>query len=103
MNKLFAILIILIVAFIYNYKCNTETFKTTTSEKNSSGTSSDIGKEVIRTGRDPYDDNVFADIITFNNDPIINGKLGIEKCIEQCKGKCVEFGMTGIGYCFPKN
>jgi len=57
--------------------------------------------------RDRYnllDDSLFTQVVTYENDdyPYGNGnKLGIEKCIENCPGKCVEFGVTGIGYCFP--
>lgn len=27
-------------------------------------------------------------------------KTGMEKCKKECKGKCVEYGITGNAYCF---
>lgn len=41
----------------------------------------------------------FDDIIDYNNEP--NGRMGYDKCIENCKGYCVEFGLTGDAHCFP--
>jgi len=29
--------------------------------------------------------------------------LGIDKCLQECKGKCVEFGITGNAYCFASD
>jgi len=57
-----------------------------------------------RDGNDLLDDSLFSNIVTYNNDdnPYEQGsKLGIEKCLENCPGRCIEFGVTGIGYCFP--
>lgn len=59
-----------------------------------------------RDGNDLLDDSLFANVITYENDDNLyeNGAmLGIDKCAGQCKGKCVEFGVTGVGYCFPPN
>ena len=41
----------------------------------------------------------FEDMLVYNNDP--DGRLGLDKCIEDCQGYCVEFGQTGTAYCFP--
>jgi hypothetical protein len=57
-----------------------------------------------RDGNDLLDDSLFSNVVTYNNDddPYECGsKLGIEKCLENCPGRCIEFGITGIGYCFP--
>jgi hypothetical protein len=55
-----------------------------------------------------FDDSLFADVKTFNNDEEIYcvdkcscGRLGIDKCLDYCDGKCVEFGITGKAFCFP--
>jgi len=50
-----------------------------------------------------YEDDIFANIITYENDIYLDGKLGLEKCIEQCNGECLEFGQTGIAHCFPND
>lgn len=41
----------------------------------------------------------FDDLIVYDNSP--DGRLGFDKCIENCKGYCVEHGWTGSAYCFP--
>lgn len=41
----------------------------------------------------------FEDLVVYNNDP--DGRIGLDKCIENCKGYCVEYGLTGSAYCFP--
>ncbi len=43
-------------------------------------------------------DPLFADVVTYEND--IDGRLGIDKCLENCSGKCLEYGITGTAYCF---
>lgn len=43
----------------------------------------------------------FEDLIGYDNDP--NGRIGLDKCIEKCKGYCVEFGLTGSAYCYPEH
>jgi NifU-like protein involved in Fe-S cluster formation len=48
----------------------------------------------------------FSDIIFYNNDnndDFFKQKLGINKCIEDPKSyRCIEFGITGTAYGFPK-
>lgn len=31
-----------------------------------------------------------------------NENEGIEICLRNCKGNCVEFGVTGLAYCYEK-
>jgi hypothetical protein len=45
---------------------------------------------------------LFEDVITFPNDTKPFKKTGMQKCAEKCNGVCVEYGQSGIGYCFPK-
>lgn len=50
------------------------------------------------------DDPLFSDVILYNNDPdpYDDGqKTGLQKCFDECNGVCVEFGISGIAYCFP--
>jgi len=42
----------------------------------------------------------FPDVIIYEND---GDRLGLDKCIENCNGNCIEFGITGTGWCFPNN
>jgi hypothetical protein len=58
-----------------------------------------------RDGNDLLDDSLFNKVITYENDDdpyACGGRLGIDKCLDDCDGRCIEFGVTGIGYCFPK-
>ena len=51
------------------------------------------------------DDPLFADVGLYNNDinPYVAGEeSGLEKCLYDCNGNCVEFGVTGITFCFPQ-
>lgn len=50
-------------------------------------------------------EDVFGDVIIHENDVDSDNNLtqtGIHKCIAECDGNCVEFGVTGKGLCFPK-
>ncbi len=49
-----------------------------------------------------YEDPLFSDVITYEND-IVNNKIGLEQCLENCNGSCIEYGQTGIAHCFPNN
>lgn len=56
----------------------------------------------ITYGADLFHDPLMSDVTYFPNDANPDGKLGIVKCLEQCKnGSCVEFGVTGNAHCFP--
>ncbi len=48
------------------------------------------------------DDRLFGDVTTYQNDLEDLGKTGLDKCIENCNGNCVEFGVTGVATCFHK-
>lgn len=54
---------------------------------------------------DIMEDPLFKDVKTYNNDDnpyMLGQKNGLEKCLDECKGRCVEFGVTGIAFCFPR-
>lgn len=59
-------------------------------------------KKINKTGqrdRSLLDDPLFGDVKEYNNDD--DGRLGLDKCLEYCNGNCLEFGQTGVAYCFP--
>jgi hypothetical protein len=39
----------------------------------------------------------------YKSDTKDTAKAGIFECLEKCKGNCVEYGITGNAFCFPKN
>lgn len=94
--------ILLILYLSSNSKCN---------NYNEDFTSNYAVNNYIYTGRPKNglnltDDTLFSNVIVYENDAdpySPNAKLGIEKCVDKCNGQCVEFGITGIGYCFPSN
>jgi hypothetical protein len=45
------------------------------------------------------EDVLFKDMILYENQ--IDGRLGLDICLEKCDGTCVEYGVTGNTYCFP--
>ena len=42
-------------------------------------------------------DDIYDSAIKFDND---KDRLGLDICLEKCKGNCVEFGVTGFSFCF---
>lgn len=46
-----------------------------------------------------FEDDLFRDLIYYDNSI---DRLGLDKCVEDCKGSCLEFGITGNAWCFPK-
>lgn len=100
-----SIIIITIVLYmntLFSYRCDDyyETFEDTRREAT-------IPTEPVKTKIDLVEDSLFKDVVIYNNDEINYklgiGKLGLEKCIKACKGRCIEFGITGIAYCYPKD
>lgn len=109
MNKsmllLIAIVLFTLVFYIYyinNDTSNDEHYYNTVTQKESNPLTEDIMSESLNILLDP----VFSNIIVFNNDtnPYAEGEtIGLDKCLKQCNGDCVEFGITGIATCFPKS
>lgn len=53
---------------------------------------------------DILDDPLFNDVVFYQNDDDVyleGKKTGVDKCLDICTGKCVEFGMTSTAFCFP--
>ncbi len=48
-----------------------------------------------------FDDKLYTDVIQYEND--LDGRNGLDKCIESCNGLCVEYGQTGIAQCYPND
>ncbi len=61
-----------------------------------------IKLENIQTGTDSFDDKLFNDVVMYKSDNKDLEKAGIYECLEKCKGTCVEYGVTGNAFCFPK-
>jgi len=65
---------------------------------------SEIEPVKIREGSDTFDDPLFSDVVFYMGDGTLEGEIGLEKCLKQCKnGNCVEYGVTGDAYCFPND
>ena len=45
------------------------------------------------------DDDIFKDTIMYENKE--NKYSGVEKCLDECSGRCVEYGYTNNAICFP--
>jgi hypothetical protein len=57
----------------------------------------------IESGTNSFDDKLFNDVVMYKSDTKDTAKAGIYECLEKCKGNCVEYGITGNAFCFPKN
>jgi hypothetical protein len=88
-DYLFILLLILIVLLIVVYTKKSENF-------------GGIMVENIKSGTTTFDDKLFNDVVMYKSDVKDSTKAGIYECLEKCKGNCVEYGMTGNTFCFPK-
>lgn len=96
MYLLSIIIILIIIAFYINH--NQEDFTTSHTENKHVS----FGRRP--NGIDLLDDSLFNKVVTYQNDddPYSPGQhLGIDKCLDKCDGVCIEYGITGIGLCFP--
>ena len=53
-----------------------------------------------------FTDPMFSDIIKYMStisDKNIVTESGVEKCLKNCEGNCMEYGFTGVGICFPRS
>ena len=50
-----------------------------------------------RNPKDDYVDDVYKNTQLYQN---IDGRLGLDICLEKCTGNCVEDGVTGKAFCF---
>jgi hypothetical protein len=101
-NIVILILLLLIATFLLcNFQNNNENF-----------TSKYVANDHIyqghrRDGYDLLDDSLFNKVKVYNNDDDLydncNSQSGLEKCLESCPGKCLEFGPGFSSFCFPKD
>ncbi len=82
---LIILIILLLIAFFLFKKNNNENFLSAI-------------KKIERTPS-YLDDPLFSDIIPYDNDE--DGRLGLDKCLANCNGVCLEYGVTGNANCFP--
>ena len=109
MNKYFiGIVLIVIIVFLYmqHKKENMTTIANlyVNSSENTDTTYNNYANKIenIKSGTKTHDDKLFDDVISYENDPNDSLNTGVYKCLNDCKGNCVEYGMTGLAYCFPK-
>ncbi len=51
---------------------------------------------------DLLEDNAFSDVIFFRSDQIFGETTGLQRCMDNCSGTCIEFGPTTNAMCFPR-
>jgi len=98
MDSLYLVIIILILAILFVLYTNKEHLYPSTINNNKDV----LAIDNIKTGTRTYDDKLFDDVIMYESDPADINKSGVYKCLENCKGSCVEYGITGNTFCFPK-
>lgn len=99
MDSLDLVIIILIISILFVLYTNKEYLYPSTINNNKDV----IAIENIKTGTRTYDDKLFDDVIMYESDPADINKSGVYKCLENCKGNCVEYGITGNTFCFPRS
>ena len=64
-----------------------------------------LGRDGMSKTMNILTDNMFKNLEVYNNDDDLDKEghfTGLEKCLDKCDGVCVEFGVTSIAFCFPK-
>lgn len=84
MHKLIIITVAILIVIGFVYYWNIESFENSTIKKPA---------DIVELKQQ------FDDIVVYDNDK--DGRIGLDKCIENCNGYCVEYGMTGSANCFP--
>jgi len=111
MNKYFiGILLIIVIVFLYirnkreNMGVVSNLYTNNPNTDTKSTKSNTYANQIvnIKSGTRTYDDALFDDVKSYENDPNDELNTGVYKCLDSCSGACVEYGMTGLAYCFPK-
>jgi hypothetical protein len=104
MKKIYIVLFLILIIIYLLYDKN-EYYSTIKSEsdKEYRKFSNQMKKKDVKQGSDALDGLLFEDVNLYESEHTVDGELGLEKCIKDCKGMCVEFGMTGDAYCFPED
>lgn len=59
--------------------------------------------KIIKDNNDFLKDPLFKDVVVYENDQnpyLSKSGLGLHKCFKDCKGTCVEIGVSGNTMCF---
>lgn len=103
MKTIYIIIIIAFVLIILLLSNKSESYTVIPSESAKKTYSSILPQKGVRQKSDALDGMLFQDVNLYESEHVVDGELGLEKCIKKCKGMCVEFGMTGDAYCFPSD
>ncbi len=99
-NQIIIILFtILIISFLFCQHNENFTSKYVTNDN--------IYKGHRRDGYNLLDDSLFKNVISYSPDDDLydncTAKSAIDKCIQNCPGRCIEFGLGHGAYCFPSD
>lgn len=104
MKLLYIFIVLLFLFIVYLFVNKVENFKSENAYINTNGK---FGDPLAIKIKRPFIQSIteqFPDVIVYEND-YTNNRMGLDKCAEKCipdGGQCVEFGMTGDAWCFPK-
>lgn len=103
MKNIYIILIIILLIVILLLSNKNEYYEVIKSDTDNKKFSLKLMQKGVRQNSDALSGMLFEDVNLYQSEPVVDGELGLEKCIKDCKGMCVEFGMTGDAYCFPSD
>lgn len=109
MNTLDLIIVFLSLLVIYLYTVDSDLYQTksTLAEKFGETSKSNLTyeermKQSIINKIHVLEDADFADVVFHRSVPVWGEMTGLQKCMDNCNGTCVEFGYTNDAMCYPK-
>ena len=93
----FFIIIVVIIILLILLLRNLEHYTGSTITNDKAG----LKIENINSGTKTYDDKLFDDVVLYESNPADFSDSGVYKCLQNCKGTCLEYGITGNTFCFP--
>lgn len=99
-----SLLFFLVYLFVNKIKSNyckkhDETFSETLNNPTNNPTKN---TKTVARQIDLLEDKSFDDIVFYRSEQVWGEETGLQKCLKNCNGTCVEFGVTNDSMCFPK-
>lgn len=113
MDKIDIVIFFLLMFLIYiiikkldlhhNHNKYNEQFGSANSTDSANSTNPANKTKTVINPIDILEDKSFEDVVFYRSEPVWGEETGLQKCLENCNGTCMEFGVTNDSMCFPRN